>query len=168
MEAKLSTLQPVRTEDFDVRLLRQLAREGRLYFDPNEPSVAIRDEDRQQEILQYVSEIDDCVTPAYVPFISLIWKRIISDDQLNDQLFISKGRHQGEANRYRVMAIVNVLYEMGVYAHHTYTLLDLHHRLEHTTHKDSVYTSRLNYALTRQQSLLLRRAIKEISSTNAV
>lgn len=168
MEATKTTLRQVRPEDLDVRLLRQLAREGRLYFDPNEPSEAIRSEERQQEILQYVSEIDDCVTPAYVPFISLIWKRIISDDRLNDRLFISKGRHQGQANRYRVMAIVNVLYEMGVYAHNTYTLLDLHHRLEHTTHKDSVYTSRLNYALTRQQAVLLRRVIKEISSTGAV
>lgn len=165
MEAKFSKVRP---EDFDVRLLRRLAREGRLYFDPNEPPEALREKDRQQEILQYVSEIDDCVTPAYVPFISLIWKRIICDDRLNDRLFISKGRHQGQANRYRVMAIVNVLYEMGVYAHNTYTLLDLHHRLEHTTCKDSVYTSRLNYALTHHQCVHLRGAVKEILSTGAV
>lgn len=164
MEA--TNLQPVLPEDFDVQLLRRLAREGRLYFDPCEPSPEVISLDRQQEILQYVSEIDDCVSPEYAPYLSQIWMHIVTDDSLNQQLFITKGRNQGQANRYRMMAIVSVLLEMGVYARHN-TLLMLHHRLEHTTRKDSIYTSRLNYALQHSEILHLRHYVRQVSAPDA-
>lgn len=168
MEANTPNYKPILPEDFDVPTLRRLARDGRLYFDANEPTVDMSDEEHQQQILQYVGQIDSCVTPAYGPYITQIWRCIITDDRLNQNLFISKGRNRGQTNRYRVVAIVGVLLSMEVYAQSRYTLLDLHHRLEHTTHKDCIYTSQQKYALTHQQCVLLRQAVKKMMASDAV
>lgn len=59
MVETIFTFRQVSLEDFDVQMLLQLAREGRLYYDPNEPSESIQEEDRQQEILKYISEIEN-------------------------------------------------------------------------------------------------------------
>lgn len=167
MEAKILNLQPILPEDFDVRLLRSLAREGRLYFDANEPTDLIRQADRQQEVLGYVSAINEYASRAYVPYITSLWLAIIDDPVLNDNLFLQKGRHQGMVNRYRVLAIVTILLENGVYDR-SHTLLELHHRLQHTTRKDSVYSSRLNYALSHTQCMHLRRLAKNFLDNEAV
>jgi len=167
MGAKKRKFQQVRPEDFDVRLLRRLAREGRLYFDITEPDPVQSAESRLQQVLRYVEAIHQCASPDYIAYIADIWRCIISDPVLNDRLFIQKGRHQGETNRYRVMAIVTVLYERGVYESQRYSLLDLHHRLENTTRKDSVYSSRLNYALTNPQCRYMAKVIQQLRDKNA-
>ena len=167
MRVNQKDLQPVLPEDFDVRRLRQLAREGRLYFNPKEPTETYKIEQRQALVLHYVEAINACVSPTEMPYITRIWKRIVSDPILNDRLFIQKGHNQGQLNRYRVMAIVTVLHEKNIYANGCFTLLQLHHRLEQTSQKDSIYTSRLNYALTRKQSRYLDSVMQKIRESPA-
>lgn len=156
-----ATKKIVPVETFDLNLLQQAFAEGRLFIMPAESSAEELREKRILAILDYVSRIDDCASSAYVPFITPLWRTVIDDPLLNANLFLQKGRNQGRVNRYRVLAIVTVLLEIGVYDQ-SHTLLELHHRLQNTTRKDSVYTSHLNYALIRSQRVHLRRLSKEI------
>ena len=168
MEAKNQKLCPILPEDIDVQWLRRLAREGRLYYDACEVSEEVILEDQQQQVLSYVEAIAPCASRAYEHYINNIWRRIVEDEELNDQLFIKKGRHQGMLNRYRIMAIVTVLLEMGVYDREEFSLIALHYRLENVRKKTSIYTSRLNYAMKRQEIMHLKRVVKEISENKVV
>ena len=163
MEAKNQKLCPILPEDIDVQWLRRLAREGRLYYDACEVSEEVILEDQLQQVLSYVEAIAPCASRAYEHYINIIWRCIAEDEELNDQLFIKKGRHQGLLNRYRIMAIVTVLLEMGVYDREEFSLIALHYRLENVRKKTSIYTSRLNYAMKRQEISRLKRVVKEIA-----
>ena len=140
-------LKPVSPEDFDVQALRRLAREGRLYYDPNEPLIEDKRAALLDELCRYVSVIHECASPIYAPSIAHIWQAIAADERLSHSLLHVKGKKTGRLNRYRVLAIVTVMWENNIYDRNRFTLLHLHNLLEHTNRKTSVYTSRLNYAL---------------------
>lgn len=163
MEAKKLKLCPILPEDIDVQRLRRLAREGRLYYDANEASKEAVMADHLHQVLSYVEAIAPCASRAYEHELINIWQRIVEDVELNGQLFIQKGRHQGLLNRYRVMAIVSVLLEIGVYDHDEFSLIALHYRLENVRKKTSIYTSRLNYAMKRQEIRRLSSVVKELT-----
>lgn len=152
---------PILPEDIDVQWLRCLAREGRLYFDATEVNEKSLLKDRQRQVLNYVKVIASCASHAYEHYIDSIWKRIVCDERLNGQLFIKKGRNRGLLNRYRIMAIVEVLREQGVYDRDTYSLLTLHYRLEHVNKRTSTYTSYTNYAMGRNEITHLRKVVKD-------
>ena len=162
MTNRKQTFIRLRPEDFDARTLRRMAREGRLYFTAKPQVRTAAEPDGEETLIEYVSAISRCATPSYAHCITQIWQCIARDPKLNERLFIEKGRHQDELNRYRVMAIVTVLLEKNVYCKETYTVLQLHHILERTDKKDSIYTSRLNYAMSISERLYINKLLKKI------
>ena len=146
MQQKKLQLKPISPEDFDVQALRRLAREGRLYYDSNEQLSEDNRAAQLDELCRYVSVIHACASPIYAPSIAHIWQAIAADERLSHSLLHVKGKKTGLFNRYRVMAIVSVMWENNIYDRNQFTLLDLHNLLERTNRRTSVYTSRLNYA----------------------
>lgn len=166
MEANTPNLRPVRPEDItDVRTLRRLAREGRLYLDVS-PQTTNPTEEAVERALEYVGQIDQYAHPHVVPYISILWRKILTDPILNDKLIIQKGRHEGELNRYRLMYLVTYLLEADIY--HGVSALRLHHVLEHTTRKDSIYYGQMKYAMEMSQLRHLRGIIAEFRTNYVV
>lgn len=159
MEANHKNLRPLLPEEIcDVRLLRRLAREGRLYLDESPATIDVQAE-AVERALEYVGQINQYAHPCAIPHISELWNEILTDPQLNDKLIIQKGRHEGELNRYRLMYLVTFLLEAGIY--HRTTALRLHHVLEHTTKKDNIYKGQMKYAMEFKQMRHLSRVVSE-------
>ena len=111
-------LKQVSPEDFDVRLLMQAAREGRLYFEEKEKTV--RREYILNNVSAYVDKINVFVTRPYRSSIDDLWNEILSCDEFIDFLTpSSKTRKCLEFNKYGVMRIIGVLREKDVYEHYS-------------------------------------------------
>lgn len=160
MEAtNFSNLRPIRPEDIiDVRTLRRYAREGRLYLYIM-PHGAMPEADVVERALEYVGQIDQYAHPHVKPYISILWRQILTDPELNDKLTMQRGQSEGELNRYRMMYLVTYLLEAGIYV--GVSALRLHHVLEHTTKKDAIYRNQMNYAMIPRQTRHLRTLIAE-------
>lgn len=160
MEAKSSKkLVPILPGDFNVAELIDLARQGRLFYDANIPCVKQSEADRIQLVRQYVSAIDRCASAKYSAIIADLWPEIVKDPGLNANLFIVKGRNKGSLNRYRILAIVTMLLEFGVYNSGQYTVLALHNLLENVDKKTSIYKSCLKYSLSNKERSSLKRLV---------
>lgn len=157
MEATNPNFRPLTVEEItDLRKLRRLAREGRLYLDTT-PAASSADMEAVERALAYVSQIDSHAHPHAIPSISILWRNILTHPMLNDKLIIQKGRHEGELNRYRLMYLVTYLLEADIYV--GVSALRLHHTLEHTNKKDAIYRGQMKYAMEMKQLRVLRDII---------
>jgi len=148
----------VRIEDFDIRLLRQAAREGRLFIQPSETSETERQQQAIAQILQYVASIEDCASIKYRTHVRTIWNSIVRHPTILPTLIMRQGRHRGEPNKYRITAIATILLNRGVYRNEEFSAVDLHLRLEHATRRNVYYTNMDKYWLEAAE----RRALYEI------
>lgn len=154
-----SNLRPLAVDEItDLRKLRRLAREERLYLDTT-PSTSSVDMEAVERALTYISQIDSHAHPHAMPSISILWRRILTHPMLCDKLTIQKGRQEGELNRYRLMYLVTYLLEADIYV--GVSALQLHHMLEHTNKKDAIYRGQMMYALEMDQQRVLRDIISD-------
>lgn len=159
MEAN-HNFKPVRPEDIiDVRSLRRLAREGRLYLLGTPLDSKSNEEYAVERALEYVSQIEQYAHTCAKPYLSALWHQILTDSRLNDKLTMQKGQNEGELNRYRLMYLVTYLLESGIYC--GVTALRLHHILEHTNRKDNIYKGQMLYAMNSTQLRIMRGIIAE-------
>ena len=148
-------LKQVSPEDFDVRMLMQAAREGRLYIE--ESARVYSRSNIINEVRAYVDRINVFVTRPYRSSIDDLWNEILSCDEFIDFLTpSSKTRKCLEFNKYGVMRIIGVLREKDVYEHYSdrkYVSL-----LEQTNH-DCSYRSYLGMGLDERSMLVKIRQI---------
>lgn len=145
-------LVKVSIEQFDADQLKEAARQGRLYLAPAEVS----EEQRQADILRYVSHIDDCAAPPYAGGIGCLWQAIVTHPAFADSWHIRRGKRKGQANRSFVTGVVDFLRLCGVYR--TSCTTHLHFSLEGVKRKTAVYNNMAQYPTTRAQ----RKAIEEL------
>ena len=148
-------LKQVSPEDFDVRMLMQAAREGRLYIE--ESARVYSRSNIINEVRAYVDRINVFVTRPYRSSIDDLWNEILSCDEFIDFLTpSSKTRKCLEFNKYGVMRLIGVLREKDVYEHYSdrkYMSL-----LEQTNH-DCSYRSYLGMGLDERSMLVKIRQI---------
>ena len=152
-------LKQVSPEDFDVRMLMQAAREGRLYFEEKEKTVSR--EYIINNVRAYVDKINVFVTRPYRSSIDDLWNEILSCDEFIDFLTpSSKTRKCQEFNKYNVMSIIGVLREKDVYER--YSDYKFNAILEQTD-KDTPYRKYLGRGLDERHLLVkLRKIVAEI------
>lgn len=162
MEAKKIELKQVSLEDFDVQMLRQLAQEGRLYYDPKEEEKSeetIREEGIRS-ILQYVSHIDVCASEKYLSNIRQLWERILRSPELGDLFFLNRYQSKrGLPNWYRVNVVMAFLLETNVYRNDLYTAVQLHMMMEQTNKRSKYYTGMGRYQLERKERSILKKML---------
>ena len=139
-----------RVEDFNIDTLKQAFLEGRLYIQSTTPETSR--EEGIRAILQYVSRIDSCASPAYASSIHRLWKKILHSPELGDLFFLNRySSNRGKPNWYRVNAVVTVLLEHNIYRQDEFTAVQLHLLMEQTDKRNSHYTSMNRYLLERHQ-----------------
>lgn len=154
-------LRKVGIEDFDIRLLRQAAREGRLYLQPELQPVTQQEEGIRQ-ILQYVQTIDGCASDRFRPFIRRLWQQVLYDGELGNLFFFTRySLKRGQVNWYRVTVLVCLLREWKVYKHE-FTASELHCRLESSKKRSKYYTGMGRYLFDRNQRTVIRTIIKKM------
>ena len=91
MNDKKRQLLEVSIEDFDIALLRQAAREGRLFIAPEGSASGKQTPDNRQQlvasILTYVQPIAEYST---CPRVGEIWEAVLNDDRLAPLFFFSQ------------------------------------------------------------------------------
>ena len=144
----------VRVKHFDLATLQQAFQEGRLYIQPKAPE-ATREESIQS-ILQYVSRIDACASPAYASTIQLLWQELLHSTELSHLFFLDRySSNRGTPNWYRVNVVMTILLEHNIYRQDEYTAVQLHLRMEQSIKRNSHYTGMNRYELERQQIRIL-------------
>lgn len=112
MKKQNLNLMAVSLEDFDAKSLRRAAREGRLFIalPDDEPKSA---DSAINEILTHVGRISEYAT---TPKVGDIWQAILHDADLSPLFFLTRYRNtRGKINWYRVMVVVCLLREKGIY-----------------------------------------------------
>ena len=112
MKKQNLNLMAVSLEDFDAKSLRRAAREGRLFIalPDDEPKSA---DSAINEILTHVGRISEYAT---TPKVDDIWQAILHDADLSPLFFLTRYRNtRGKINWYRVMVVVCLLREKGIY-----------------------------------------------------
>ncbi len=155
-------LKQVRIEDFCASLLRQAAREGRLYVRPSGISETGKLRQTLAAILQYVSSIDECASARYRGRVRSIWEGIVHNPDIRHSLVMHKGRNCGEPNKYRITALVTFMLNCGVYRAGEFSAVDLHLRLERATNRNRYYTSMDKYCPTGSERKTLRQIISSV------
>ena len=110
----MKNLTKVRPEGFDVETLKAAAREGRLYIDESKESVSR--EQVIEEVRAYVQRIKVLATPNYRSLVDELWGHILASDEFVD--FLTPGTKAKKCrvfDKYKVMRIIGVLRENGVY-----------------------------------------------------
>ena len=111
-------LKQVSPEDFDVRMLMQAAREGRLYFEEKEKTVSR--EYIINNVRAYVQRISPLATRRYRSVIDMLWEEIFQSDVLLELLMPKpKARKCKDFDKYGVMRLIGVLREKDVYEHYS-------------------------------------------------
>ena len=111
-------LKQVSPEDFDVRMLMQAAREGRLYFEEKEKTVSR--EYIINNVRAYVQRISPLATRRYRSVIDMLWEKIFQSDVLLELLMPKpKARKCKDFDKYGVMRLIGVLREKDVYEHYS-------------------------------------------------
>ena len=115
MKKKLKQVSP---EDFDVRMLMQAAREGRLYFEEKEKTVSR--EYIINNVRAYIQRISPLATRRYRSVIDMLWEEIFQSDVLLELLMPKpKARKCKDFDKYGVMRLIGVLREKDVYEHYS-------------------------------------------------
>ena len=111
-------LKQVSPEDFNVRMLMQAAREGRLYFEEKEKTVSR--EYIINNVRAYVQRISPLATRRYRSVIDMLWEEIFQSDVLLELLMPKpKARKCKDFDKYGVMRLIGVLREKDVYEHYS-------------------------------------------------
>ena len=111
-------LKQVSPEDFDVRLLMQAAREGRLYVEEKEKTVSR--EYIINNVREYIQRISPLATRRYRSVIDMLWEEIFQSDVLLELLMPKpKARKCKDFDKYGVMRLIGVLREKDVYEHYS-------------------------------------------------
>ena len=158
----MNNLKPVRPEDLDVKflMLKQAAREGRLFLD----DITVVPTDREtvkENIRAYVRRIDSFVTPPFRASIDALWEAIFCCDELMALLMPKpKARKCRDFDKYSLMRIIGVLRENNVYEQ--YSDRKFMALLEQTD-KDCPYRKYLSAGI--EQRLLIIN-IRQITANN--
>ena len=157
----MENLKHVRPEDFDVELLWQASREGRLMI--AETVVTTDRETAKGYVRDYVHRITSLVTNPFRASIDALWDAIFCCDDLMALMMPKpKARKCREFDKYGVMRIVGVLREKGVYEQRSdrrfIALLE-------QTDKDSPYRKFLSAGIV-QKALLIK--LREIVHKNII
>lgn len=128
MAPKFSKVTPEDLEQLD---LLTLAAEGKVFVVVDQPAQAT-----DNEILAYVSRINDCVYPEYADIIGPLWEYIIGSPEF--KLRYRKGARTGHICVPKIIAIAEVLACKDVYSTNAWQLFM---RLENTDEKTTLYTS---------------------------
>lgn len=137
--------------------LLEAARQGRLFIAPATTDYSERKADSIAQIFNYVSTINSYASKSYRETISSLWTTILNDAQLQPLFLLNRytsTRYQ--PNWYRVTAVVCLFREWGIYRHDV-TALQLHMKLEHSTHRTNRYNGMSRYLLDRKDSVALKR-----------
>ena len=111
-------LKQVSPEDFDVRMLMQAAREGRLYIEKKEKTVSR--EYIINNVRAYIQRISPLATRRYRSVIDMLWEEIFQSDVLLELLMPKpKARKCKDFDKYGVMRLIGVLREKDVYEHYS-------------------------------------------------
>lgn len=111
-------LKQVSPEDFDVRMLMQAAREGRLYIEEKEKTVSR--EYIINNVRAYIQRISPLATRRYRSVIDMLWEEIFQSDVLLELLMPKpKARKCKDFDKYGVMRLIGVLREKDVYEHYS-------------------------------------------------
>ncbi len=146
-----TTLKQVHPEDFNVELLIAAAREGRLYVDENKKTIS--KEVIVNNVRAYVKRIDVFVTKKFSSSVDELWEDILASDDFVTFLTPStKSRKCREFDKYKVMRIIGVLREKGVYEQYSDRKFNV--LLEPGT-KDSAYRKYLGEGI-EQRGLLVK------------
>lgn len=154
-----------RVEDFDVEVLRKAFNEGRLFIKPQQKSEAEIREEGIKTILQYVKSIDACASQEHHAHIQTLWNIVLHHESLQPLCFMTKGRHRGEPNWYRITSIVCLLREMNVYRKQDFTAVDLHLLLEGISKRNSRYQSSTHYYLDHPQIMILKKILSNLKNS---
>jgi hypothetical protein len=145
----------VSPEDFDVQMLLQAAREGRLYVEEEEKTVSR--EYIINNVRAYVQRISPLATRRYREVIDTLWEEIFQSDVLIELLMPKpKARKCKDFDKYGVMRLIGVLREKDVYERYSdrkYMAL-----LEQSQH-DCSYRSYLGMGLEERSMLVKIRQI---------
>lgn len=103
----------VRLEDFDVEMLKQKAREGKLFIETS------NEEYKREEVINnvraYVARIKPLVTPPFRDHIDSIWEAIFQNTVLMPLLMPTGRAEFKEFDKYKVLRIIGVLHNKQVY-----------------------------------------------------
>ena len=162
MNDKKRQLLEVSIEDFDIALLRQAAREGRLFIAPEGSASGKQTPDNRQQlvasILTYVQPIAEYST---CPRVGEIWEAVLNDDRLAPLFFFSRySRSRGKVNWYRVTALMCLLHEFGIYDKDIPSQR-LHCILEGTQKRTNRYTGMNRYLFEVAQIRVLREILNK-------
>lgn len=146
-------LRKVSIDRFDADMLREAARQGRLYL---AAPAEVSEEQCRTEVLRYVSRIHPCAAPPYAGRIGRLWQDIVAHPAFAGCWHIRRGKNMGQPNRSFVTAVADYLRLRGVYTA-TYTT-QLHFLLEGVTRKNAVYNNMAQYPTSRAQ----RKAVGEL------
>ena len=152
MKKQISQVNP---EDFDVQMLLQAAREGRLYVEEEEKTVSR--EYIINNVRAYIQRINPLVTRRYRTVIDMLWEEIFQSEALVELLMPKpKARKCRDFDKYGVMRLIGVLREKDVYERYSdrkYMVL-----LEQTQ-RDCSYRSYLGMGLEERSMLVKIRQI---------
>ena len=152
MKKQISQVNP---EDFDVQMLLQAAREGRLYVEEEEKTVSR--EYIINNVRAYIQRINPLVTRRYRTVIDMLWEEIFQSEALVELLMPKpKARKCRDFDKYGVMRLIGVLREKDVYER--YSDLKYNALLEQTD-KDSPYRKYLGMGLEQRNLLVKLRQI---------
>ena len=137
---KVKKYRRVCPEDFNVELLMEAAREGRLYVDDSKKKV------NKQLIIKEVR--------AYV---ARLWEQILSDEEFLELLTpCSKAKKCQAFDKYSVMRIIGVLREKNVYEYYNDSK---YNNILEQTDKDTPYRKYLSEGLKQRHLMVKLRQI---------
>lgn len=143
----------------------ELWQQGRLYQDVEEEAVSWEEllARCRQDVLAYVSAIDEYASEVVRPYISNVWRAIVEDEVFVDGIVMKQKR---QMNRYFVTNIVFNLQTRGFYLPaEQVTPLQLHLVLEGTKKKNSVYKNIVNYPFTTLHRQRLSKLIEDFEAS---
>jgi len=152
---KVKKYRRVCPEDFNVELLMEAAREGRLYVDDSKKKV-----NKQliiKEVRAYVARIGGLVTKDYSTSVDDLWEQILSDEEFLELLTpCSKAKKCQAFDKYSVMRIIGVLREKNVYEYYNDSK---YNNILEQTDKDTPYRKYLSEGLKQRHLMVKLRQI---------
>ena len=152
MKKQISQVNP---ENFDVQMLLQAAREGRLYVEEEEKTVSR--EYIINNVRAYIQRINPLVTRRYRTVIDMLWEEIFQSEALVKLLMPKpKARKCRDFDKYGVMRLIGVLREKDVYERYSDRK---YMALLEQTQRDCSYRSYLGMGLEERSMLVIIRQI---------
>ena len=160
MNNKKQQLLEVRIEDFDIALLRQAAREGRLLIAPEgSASGKPTPDNRLQLVASILAYVQPIANYSSCPRVDEIWEAVLHDDRLAPLFFFARySRSRGKVNWYRVTALVCLMRENGIY-NKDIPAQRLHCILEGTQCRTNRYTGMSRYLFDHAQIRVFREIL---------